>query len=252
MSKERILKMSKLYDMIAAHYDVIFPFNAAKGEFLLSAWAESAKGKRVLEVGCGTGSLSIWLAERGCEVVGIDLDAEMVRHAILKAEDVKGCASFRELNMLDLDVAFSHAEFDAVVCFGNTLVHLEDDQAILRFLRGARQCLHPGGHLLLQILNYDRILCEGIDELPLVETEDLIFERSYRLSKEHRKIDFGIRLTDTSSDETMQSQTMLYAIGADQLCALFEEAGFSRVTRLGDYTRTEFCSDSFSLVIDAV
>ena len=244
--------MSDLYATIAAHYDTIFPFDSGKGEFLLSALPEPPGGMRVLEVGCGTGSLSVWLAERGCEVVAIDLDAEMIRRAIVKAGDTKGRASFLELNMLDVGVAFAHADFDVVACFGNTLVHLEDDRAILHFIRAVRQRLRPGGHLLLQVLNYDYILREGIDELPVVETERLLFRRSYRPTKEPGKIEFGIRLTDKSSNETMEFETMLHTVGADRLCALLNEGGFTRVSRFGDYARTDFCSDSFSLVVDAV
>jgi ubiquinone/menaquinone biosynthesis C-methylase UbiE len=44
------------------------------------------KGKRVLEVGCGTGRTACYLAEQGCEVTAVDIRPEMIAKAIIRAE----------------------------------------------------------------------------------------------------------------------------------------------------------------------
>ena len=52
---------------------------------LVAQWAELVPTPaRVLEVGCGTGTNAIWLAERGCEVVGVDVSARAIQHAMTK------------------------------------------------------------------------------------------------------------------------------------------------------------------------
>ncbi len=44
------------------------------------------KGKRVLEVGCGTGRTACYLAEQGCDVTAIDIRPEMISKAKIRAE----------------------------------------------------------------------------------------------------------------------------------------------------------------------
>jgi 2-polyprenyl-3-methyl-5-hydroxy-6-metoxy-1,4-benzoquinol methylase len=45
---------------------------------------EAARGRRVLEVGCGTGNISLELARRGARVVGLDLSGPMLALARAK------------------------------------------------------------------------------------------------------------------------------------------------------------------------
>jgi SAM-dependent methyltransferase len=44
-------------------------------------------GRRVLEVGCGSAPCARWLAAQGAQVVGLDLSAGMLRHAVHAARD---------------------------------------------------------------------------------------------------------------------------------------------------------------------
>ena len=74
------------------------------------------KGARLLDLGCGSGTYSTWLAERGARVVGIDLSSTMI--SLARAKD-------RELELCVADISkplpFSEAEFDTV--FTATALH---------------------------------------------------------------------------------------------------------------------------------
>jgi ubiquinone/menaquinone biosynthesis C-methylase UbiE len=91
-------------------------------------------GDRVLEVGCGQGHLTIRLAERGIDVVGIDANP--------KAPEVSG--SDRVLHMLAEELAFADGEFDAVVAV-HAIEHIPPlDEAAAEMAR----VLKPGGKAL--------------------------------------------------------------------------------------------------------
>lgn len=57
---------------------------AAWGELMLK---EVPPGSAVLDLGCGTGSLSVLLAEQGHEVTGVDLSPRMLEQAVAKADN---------------------------------------------------------------------------------------------------------------------------------------------------------------------
>ena len=66
-----------------------------------AAWADllgqciPSPAARIADLGCGTGSLSVLLAEAGAEVVGVDLSREMIRHAHQKAQAAGLTIEFR-------------------------------------------------------------------------------------------------------------------------------------------------------------
>ncbi|SDL65830.1 Trans-aconitate methyltransferase [Catalinimonas alkaloidigena] len=108
------------------------------GESLIDLLAPQP-GERVLDLGCGSGQLTAQLAERGCEVVGIDSSADMIADAQAK---------FPHLRFLVADAAnFQLApKFDAI--FSNAVLHwVTDYQNAIRCLW---ENLRPGGRIVVE------------------------------------------------------------------------------------------------------
>lgn len=72
----------------------------------------------VLDAGCGTGRVAVELAVRGYDVVGVDLDPDMVAKA--RAKDPHIAWTVSDLATVDLN-----RRFDAVVAAGNVMIFLE-------------------------------------------------------------------------------------------------------------------------------
>lgn len=162
--------MTSLYTSIAPWYDRIFPVDPDTADFLA---AGLRPGARVLDLACGTGGYAKALAARGNAVEACDLDAAMID---LAAAGSPG-ASFRVLDMREAPAFFAGSRFDLAFCIGNSLVHLPDGAAVAALLAGLRPLLSPAGSLILQVVNYDRILDGGIDELPAIRRPGLEFVR---------------------------------------------------------------------------
>jgi len=101
------------------------------------------EGARVLDVGCGTGSVARLVRHlRGARVLGLEPNPERARLARERGIEV-------EVGTFDASVVRRHGAFD-VVLLADVLEHLEDPSAMLRELRGA---LAPGGRVLASIPN---------------------------------------------------------------------------------------------------
>jgi trans-aconitate 2-methyltransferase len=103
-------------------------------------------GERVLDIGCGDGSLTLELVKRvGAtgHVVGIDKSEEMIRFA---GERSSGMSNVRFEVRDAVNLTFSE-EFDAV--FSNATLHWIEDH--LSVLRGISRSLVPGGRIVLQM-----------------------------------------------------------------------------------------------------
>lgn len=103
----------------------------------------------VLDIGCGTGSLSILLAEQGHSVVGVDLSEKMLSVANSKRLHCasKDSLEFKNVSALELDEEFRNASFDCIV---STLMFSELSEEEQKFvLRQCRRMLKPGGQLIV-------------------------------------------------------------------------------------------------------
>ena len=77
------------------------------------------RNARILDAGCGPGRHAGYLAERGHDVVGVDLDPTLI--AIAQAEHPGPTYFAQDLTLLDLAGHGVEAGFDAILCAGNVI-----------------------------------------------------------------------------------------------------------------------------------
>lgn len=92
-------------------------------------------GRRVLDVGCGTGSLALACAEGGARVIGVDRDAGMLD--VARSKTPPGASvEWVELGALELEDRFAPGAFDAAVsCLVFSELMPEEQDYVLRTLR---------------------------------------------------------------------------------------------------------------------
>jgi cyclopropane fatty-acyl-phospholipid synthase-like methyltransferase len=137
--------MGKFYREAAGHPEGLPWYRDAPSKVLVSAVAALNGNGRALDVGCGAGVFSLWLAERGMEVTGIDLFPE----AIAMARSLMEEKSVRvELLTADLFAYASARPFDLVFDSGclHSLVGGDVDSYKTQLLRW----LVPGGNYVLE------------------------------------------------------------------------------------------------------
>ena len=104
------------------HMSVLHP-GGFKGTKTLAERSEISENMTILDAGCGSGSSSIFLAQRyGCRVVGIDIDQDSLIKANDKArrKGVSDRVAFRRMDITDLpfqDQTFDGAIIQAALIF---------------------------------------------------------------------------------------------------------------------------------------
>lgn len=244
------------YHSLAPYYEQVFPLDPDTLTFIRTAI--TGHEQSVLDIGCATGELARALAPGCGTVTGIDADALMI--SVGSQKTVPDNLSLRVSDMLNLDTIFNPvsltpggaargpAGFSAVLCLGNTLVHLSSAALIERFLAGVRRVLQPGGVFICQILNYDRILAGRITSLPLIENADIRFERSYRYPAGSPCLGFVTSLTDKRTGQRFDNEVPLLPLQAADLQELLVNAGVPPTGTYGEFTGEPFDRDSFALI----
>ena len=140
-SAEAYAVLAPAYDLLTAEY-AYGPWLAAI-EWL--AVRHGLSGRRLLDVGCGTGKSFMPLLDRGFDVTACDISPEMVAAARAKAggrADVL-VADMRRLPML--------GEFDLITCIDDAINHLLGPDEVADTLAGLRENLAPGGLLVFDV-----------------------------------------------------------------------------------------------------
>lgn len=237
------------YQQIAPFYHHIFKINVKQVDFIKSKIPEN--NSSIIDIGCGIGTLSFELINYYTNVLGIDMDAEMIQSALKTKEEVLKSVQFQQLSMLKLNTINQVNSADGIVCFGNTLVHLNSLNEVADFLQQAKTTLKLNGKLLLQIVNYDKIISKNIKQLPLIENDEIIFERNYSYQMLDNKMAFNTRLTVKSTQQVIENSITLLPILKKELAILLKNAGFSNCNYYGNFNQELYTTDSPALIIEA-
>ena len=235
------------YQAISKHYREIFPMNPLQAGFVKESFS-TLQEKTLLDVGCGKGDLVLELSTSFGHLTGIDLDSSMLEDASAAAPDN---TSFLRLDMMDLRKQFGKEAFDGLLCFGNTLPHLPDLRSISEFLRQAGNVLKGNGKLLLQIINYDRILDQDVRSLPTIDTDHCSFVRNYNYDSQAHLVDFETILKIKTSGEHIVNKIRLYPLRKAELHSMLLDAGFLSISYYGNFRLDPPSADSIPLVVEA-
>ena len=218
------------YDLhLAEHYSWLFgglPERVAENR----AHFESIglKGKRALDIGAGSGFQSIPLARLGFSVVAVDLSEKLLAELRGNAGDLP-IRTMRE-DILSCIGSMERGSFDACVCMGDTLTHLQSFGDVQRLIREVHRVLAPGGRFVVALRDYTSELRGEERFVPVRADEHTIFSCFLEYEGDHVRVyDVIQSRTETGWDMRVSSYKKL-RIAPDWLEKRLAETGFTVVS----------------------
>jgi SAM-dependent methyltransferase len=158
-------------------------------KFVETAWKQAGIGnpKTILDLGCGTGSLSVLLAKRGHQVIGVDLSEHMLAIAQEKARS-QGVASsvlwvHQSMAELELDTTV-----DVILCLCDSLNYLLEEEMVKAAFRKVHEHLNPGGLFIFDVHTPYKIINEFTDQPFTWNEEDLAYIWESELDHERLEV----------------------------------------------------------------
>lgn len=150
--EQRPYRVAETYDPVATKklpYPAIAAFIADR----LRAHA-AVEPRSILDIGCGTGNLTLELSRLGYQVAGLDRSAEML--AIAREKAARGRLPV-DLIEQDMRRPYPVAPVDAVTCFYGVLSHLLSPEDLRRCFAAVHGALAPGGVLAFDLYSEERM-----------------------------------------------------------------------------------------------
>ena len=218
-------------------------------------------GEPVLELGAGSGRITLAIAEAGVAVVGVDAMASMLAHA--KARLALRPERERERVKLirgDLRKLRLPRRFPLVIAPFNVLQHTASGAELQRTLERCAAAIVPGGRLVLDVLNPDmralaqdpeRVLRAGHVTHPVTKIRYAISESShYDAATQVRTVHMFLSPV-TGHGASMVVPLAQRQIFPEELLARLEAAGLSLEARYGAFDRSPFGAASESQIVIA-
>jgi len=206
-------------------------------------WAShGGRPRDVVDLGCGTGTIAIPLAQEGSNVRGVDLSADMIEVARRKEAAVRAeLAVPGELawTVGDMREWTPPAPVDAVVSLCDCLNYLTEERDVARAFRSVWTSLKPGGTFLFDMHHPNQLdaymanepFCHDDEEASYIWTCEL----DEKTSTIAHRVTFFVRGDDGRYARAVETHRQrVYAEAA--IRRLLAEAGFVRVESFADFT----------------
>jgi SAM-dependent methyltransferase len=260
MSEEKAL-----YDgFIAGYYDSSPILVQRKQDVEFYIGEARRYGDPLLELGCGTGRITLAIAEAGYRVVGLDISERMLERAIEKRGALRREARERvhlvQGDMTKFDIG---EKFRTVVIPFRPFQHLLEVEEHLGCLNCVRKHLAPGGHLILDFSQTDP---ERMHE-PAFQKESLLIEYdlpdgrhiilSERVAAFHRALQrnevemiFGVTHPDGKQERLVMAWTLRYFFRYE-VEHLLARCGFRVEAVYGNFDRSPLQDNSPEMIFVA-
>ncbi|MFS0861632.1 class I SAM-dependent DNA methyltransferase [Fredinandcohnia sp. 179-A 10B2 NHS] len=197
-----------------------------------------SKQARILDLACGTGSISIKLSKEGYEVVGVDLSEDMLTVANTKAMEAGQRIDFFQQNMAEIE---GLQPFDIIVIFCDSLNYLQTEDEVQKTFQNVYNLLKDDGMFLFDVHSIYKMKHIFLDG-PFVTSDEEVsyiwncFEGPYPNSVEHELSFFVQNVDDLYQrfDEFHIQRTF----HIDQYKSWLEKCGFEVIDITADFSET--------------
>lgn len=195
----------------------------------LLEYLELPKGAKCLDLACGKGRHSVFLSEKGLEVIGVDLSANSIKAATkFEHEHLK-------FDVHDMREVYKANAYDAIFNLFTSFGYFDSDQDNLRVLRSMHTMLKKSGILVIDFMNVHKTISNLVrKESKEIDGINFNIERSFDGSHIYKNIQFSDKGDDYRFQERVQG------LEKTKFIELFDQTGFEVIDVFGNFSLEPF------------
>ena len=193
---------------------------------------EGLRPRTAVDLACGTGSVALLLAQRGLQVVGVDMSEEMLTVATQKAQSLENpplyvCQLLQEFRL--------PKGVDLAVCALDSLDYILNPEDCAQAIRRVYQALNPGGIFIFDVNTPEKL--RAMDgQVFLDEDDDVYCVWRGEFDESTNICSYGMDLFQRRGEvwERSFEEHQEYAYSMEQLTAYLKAAGFTGIEIYAD------------------
>ena len=223
------------YKNLAASYDRLtndVDYKATVEFYMEILRREGIEPRTVVDLACGTGSVTEILARKGYRVTGVDMSEEMLTEAAMKTMDMEqppmySCQLLQNLRL--------PRGVDMAVCALDSLDYILDPADCKEAIRRAYKALNPGGIFIFDVNTPEKLRAMD-DQVFLDEDDDVYCVWRGEFDEETNICSYGMDLFQREGNMWRRSfeEHREYAYSQEQLTGFLKDAGFTHIEVYAD------------------
>ena len=223
------------YKNLAASYDRLtndVDYGATVEFYMEILRREGIAPRTVVDLACGTGSVTEILARKGYRVTGVDMSEEMLTEAAMKTMDMEqppmySCQLLQNLRL--------PRGVDMAVCALDSLDYILDPADCKEAIRRAYKALNPGGIFIFDVNTPEKLRAMD-DQVFLDEDDDVYCVWRGEFDEETNICSYGMDLFQREGNMWHRSfeEHREYAYSQEQLTGFLKDAGFTHIEVYAD------------------
>lgn len=223
------------YEALAESYDRLtndVDYEATVAFYMEILKREKVRPRTVVDLACGTGSVTEILARMGYPVLGVDMSEEMLTVAAMKTYDLQprpmfACQYLQELRL--------PKAVDMAVCALDSLDYILNPDDCKEAIRRTYKALNPGGIFIFDVNTPEKLRAMD-DQVFLDEDDDVYCVWRGEFDEETNICSYGMDLFQREGDVWHRSfeEHREYAYSQQQLVGFLKDAGFTGIEVYAD------------------
>lgn len=185
--------------------------------------------KRILELACGTGNITIPLSKKGYDILGADISPDMLMVASHKAAEAGEKIVFIERDMRELEL---RGGYDCVLCLCDGINYITEDEGLYKVFRSAYQSLGQDGAFIFDVSTHYKlkyILGENTFGENLGDV-CYLWENFFDERTNTAEMDLTIFLQEGKLFKKFEEFHLQRAYKLEELISALRSAGFTEIT----------------------
>lgn len=205
-------------------------------DYFEKIWGKQKKPiKSVVDLACGTGEITIEMAKRGFDMIGVDLSEEMLLYAKEKAQRFGQDILWLNQDISQLDL---YGTVDAAICSLDSLNYIIDKRDLLKCFKQIHLFLEPGGLFIFDVnspYKFEHILSSNSF---IYDYSDLFCIWQNYYDKKSRLCEFDITIFQKGSTAftRFDEQQMQRSYTVEELTSYLDRAGFQKISVYRPFT----------------
>ena len=227
------------YGAFAEYYDSLtsnVSYEAA-AEYVADILNENGiKEGILLDLACGTGTMSLKMAERGYDVIGIDNSPEMLSEAREKAYEAGEDILFLCQDMCSIDL---YGTVECTLCLLDSLNHLESEEELLAAFKGVSLFTVPGGLFIFDVNTQYKHKYVLADNTFVYDNDDVYCVWQNEYDDESGRVEIFLDFFEEENGLYRKSSEYFTerAFSDETIRKLLKESGFSDIKTYGELSK---------------
>ena len=228
------------YGIFSSVYDILtenVPYEKIAHKIRSLLHKNGVDGGLLLDLGCGTGTLSFLLENNGYDIIGVDASEDMLMVANEKKYEENSSAMFLCQNAEDLDL---FGTIDCAVCSLDTINHIDSTEKIEKVISKVSLFMNMGGIFIFDMntpYKHERILGNNTFIYDMDEVY-CAWQNTYdeKNATTNIDLDFFIKNEDDNLYERYSESFCEYAYNPQNILKILEKCGFEILGTYDDYS----------------